>query len=55
MTETVAASRVKRDWSRVIHRAFSGEVRFGVEKHGTPVVEIVSANDTERLAVLVAR
>ncbi len=52
VTQTVAASEAKRNWSKVINRAFSGEVRFVVEKHGTPVAGIVSANDIERLADL---
>ncbi len=39
----------------MINRAFSGEVRFVVEKHGTPVAGIVSAEDIERLAALDAR
>ena len=52
VTERVAASQAKRDWSKVINRAFSGEVRFVVEKHGTPVAGIVSADDIERLAQL---
>ena len=47
VTERVAASQAKRDWSNVINRAFSGEVRFVVEKHGTPVAGIVSAEDIE--------
>ncbi|MCY3957226.1 MAG: type II toxin-antitoxin system prevent-host-death family antitoxin [Chloroflexi bacterium] len=55
VTERVAASQAKRDWSKVINRAFSGEVRFVVEKHGTPVAGIVSADDIERLAALDAR
>ena len=55
VTETVAASQAKRDWSKVINRALSGEVRFVVEKHGTPVAGVVSADDIERLAELDAR
>ena len=55
VTERVAASQAKRDWSNVINRAFSGEVRFVVQKHGIPVAGIVSANDIERLAEQDAR
>ena len=55
VTERVAASQAKRDWSNVINRAFSGKVRFVVEKHGTPVAGIVSADDVEQLAALDAR
>ena len=52
VTRTVAASEAKRNWSKVINRAFSGEVRFVVEKHGIPVAGVVSAGDVERLAEL---
>ena len=55
VTQVIAASEAKRNWSKVINRAFSGEVRFVVEKHGTPVAGIVSADDIERLAELDAR
>ena len=55
VTERVAASQAKRDWSKVINRAFSGKFRFVVEKHGTPVAGIVSADDIERLAELDAK
>ena len=55
VTQTMAASEAKRNWSKVINRAFSGEVRFVVQKHGIPVAGIVSANDIERLAELDAR
>ena len=55
VTQTMAVSEAKRNWSKVINRAFSGEVRFVVEKHGTPVAGIVSADDIERLAELDAR
>ena len=55
VTERVAASEARRDWSKVINRAFGGEIRFVVEKHGTSVAGIVSAEDIERLAALDAR
>ena len=55
VTERVGAAEGKRKWRRVIKRAFSGEDRFVVEKHGTPVAGIVSAEDIERLAALDAR
>ena len=55
VTETMAASEAKRNWSKVLNRAFSGDVRFVVQKHGIPVAGIVSANDIERLAELDAR
>jgi len=35
--------------------AFSGEVRFVGEKHGTPLTGLVSADGIERLAALEAR
>ena len=47
--------QTERDWGSVISRAFSGEMRTVEEKHGTPVVEIVAAEDFERLAGLDAR
>ena len=37
VTQTMAASEAKRNWSKVINRAFSGEVRIVVQKHGIPV------------------
>ena len=55
VTQTMAASEAKRNWSKVINRAFSGEVRIVVQKHGIPVAGIVSADDIERLAELDAR
>ena len=51
----VGALEAKRDRSRVIRRAFGGEVRIVVEKDGIPVAGIVSADDIERLAALDAR
>ena len=55
VTERVAASEAKRNWSKVINRAFSGQVRFVVQKHGIPVAGIVSAHDVARLAELDAQ
>ena len=55
VTQTMAASDAKRNWSKVINRAFSGEVRFVVQKHGIPVAGIVSADDIARLAELDAK
>jgi prevent-host-death family protein len=55
VTQTMAASDAKRNWSKVINRAFSGEARFVVQKHGIPVAGIVSADDVERLAALDAQ
>ncbi len=52
VTERVAASQAKRDWNNVINRAFSGEVRFVVEKHGIPGAGIGSVEDVGRLAEL---
>ena len=49
------ASEAKRNWSKVISRAFSGEVRFVVQKHDIPVPGGVSADDVARLAKLDAR
>ena len=55
VTQTMAASEAKRNWSKVINRAFSGEVRIVVQKHGIPVAGIVSADDVAQLARLDAR
>ena len=52
VTERVGAAEGKRKWSRVINRAFGGEVRIVVERHGTQGAGIVSAEDIERLAAL---
>ena len=51
----VAASQAKRDWGKVINRAFSGEVRFVVGKHGTPVPGVVAVDDVEWLPAVDAR
>ena len=53
--QTLAASEAKRNWSKVINRAFTGEVRFVVQKHGIPVAGIVSARDVARLEQLDAQ
>ena len=53
--QTVPVSQAKRNWSKVINQAFSGEVRFVVQKHSIPVAGIVSADDVARLAELDAQ
>ena len=55
VTQTMAASEAKRNWSKIINQAFSGQARFVVQKHGIPVAGIVSADDVERLAELDAQ
>ena len=55
VTQTMAASEAKRNWSKIINKAFGGQVRFVVQKHGIPVAGIVSADDVERLAELDAQ
>ena len=55
VTQTMAASEAKRNWSKIINKAFSGQARFVVQKHGIPVAGIVSADDVERLAELDAQ
>lgn len=55
VTQTMAASEAKRNWSKIINTAFSGQARFVVQKHGIPVAGIVSAHDVERLAELDAQ
>jgi prevent-host-death family protein len=49
MTQTVKASEVRTQWSRLVNQVFSGKKRVLVEKSGIPVVAIVSARDLERL------
>ncbi len=55
VTQTMAASEAKRNWSKIINKAFSGQARFVVQKHGIPVAGIVSADDVERLAEIDAQ
>lgn len=52
MTQTMPATEAKRNWSKLINRAFKREARIIVEKNGIPVAGIVSAEDVQRLAEL---
>ena len=52
MTQTMPATEAKRNWSKLINRAFKREARILVEKNGIPVAGIVSAEDVKRLAEL---
>jgi prevent-host-death family protein len=52
MTQTIPATEAKRNWSKLINKAFNREARFLVEKNGIPVAGIVSAEDVERLTEL---
>ncbi len=49
MTETINASQVRQQWSRLINKVFRGETRVVVEKSGIPVAAIISAEDLSRL------
>ncbi|HET7078693.1 MAG TPA: type II toxin-antitoxin system prevent-host-death family antitoxin [Chloroflexia bacterium] len=49
MTETINASQVRQQWSRLINKVFRGETRVVVEKSGIPVAAIISAEDLRRL------
>jgi prevent-host-death family protein len=52
--ETLGTSEARQQWSRLLNRVHSGDVRVLVEKDGIPVAGIVSAADLERLAFLEA-
>ena len=49
MTETINASQVRQQWSRLINKVFRGETRVVVEKSGIPVAAIISGEDLSRL------
>lgn len=48
-TEILSATEARQQFSRLLNRAFRGNVRILVEKGGIPVAAIVSARDLERL------
>jgi prevent-host-death family protein len=49
ITQTMKATDVRRDWSRLLNRVFRGETRVLVEKRGIPVAALVSVEDLRRL------
>ena len=48
-TETMKISEVKQQLNRLVNRVYRHETRVMVEKSGTPVAGIVSAEDLRRL------
>src|SRR5260370_1406366 len=49
MTQTLAASEARQQWSQLLNRVFRKETRVIVEKSGVPVAALVSAEDLVRL------
>ena len=49
MTQTMKASQVRQEWSKLLNTVFRGKTRVVVEKSGIPVAAIISAEDLERL------
>lgn len=49
MTQTLKASDVRSNWSKLLNKVFRGETEVLVEKSGIPVAAIVSAQDYQKL------
>ncbi len=49
MTQTMKASQVRQEWSKLLNTVFRGKTRVVVEKSGIPVAAIISAEDLDRL------
>jgi prevent-host-death family protein len=49
MTQTINASTVRQEWSKILNKVFREETRIVVEKSGIPVVAIISAEDLKRV------
>ncbi len=49
MTQTVAASEARQQWSQLLNKVFRKETRVIVEKSGVPVAALVSAEDLAHL------
>ena len=49
MTQTLKASDVRANWSKLLNQVFRGETEVLVEKSGIPVAAIVSAQDYQKL------
>jgi prevent-host-death family protein len=49
MTQTIAASEARQNFSQLLNRVFRREMRVVIEKSGVPVAAIVSADDLEHL------
>jgi prevent-host-death family protein len=55
LTQTMNATDVRRNWSRILNRVFRREARVIIEKRGIPVAALISARDLERLQELEAQ
>ena len=55
VTQTMKASQVRQEWSKLLNTVFRDKTRVVVEKSGIPVVAIVSAEDLKRLQQLEAQ
>lgn len=49
MTQTLKASDVRSNWSKLLNQVFRGETEVVVEKSGIPVAAIVSTQDYQKL------
>jgi len=49
MTQTINASTVRQEWSKILNKVFREETRIVVEKSGIPVAAIISSKDLKRL------
>jgi prevent-host-death family protein len=49
MTQTIAVSEARQQFSQLINRVFRRELRVVIEKSGIPVAALVSADDLEQL------
>ena len=49
MTQTIAASAARQQFSQLLNQVFRREMRVVIEKSGIPVAALVSADDLQRL------
>lgn len=49
MTQTIAASEARQQFSQLLNQVFRREKRVVIEKSGIPVAALVSADDLEQL------
>ena len=49
MTQTIAASEARQQFSQLLNQVFRREKRIVIEKSGVPVAALVSADDLEQL------
>lgn len=52
MTQTLKASAVRSNWSKLLNQVFKEQTRVIVEKSGIPVAAVISAEDLSRLTRL---